>query len=152
MSYDTEDWCRIQRKTDFWFQKWQEFGEFWPDHSKFSKFLLLSFFIDPPSGENAVIKMSTFVFFYSCMGNCPPPLPPPSQRRKCRGVNQNVKIKIKMSTLIGSFCSNVWLKKAQRSYLSWYLWFRKWHEEYAKFSLYLKNLKIGTLMGSWRPK
>ena len=102
MSYDTEDWCRIQRKTDFWFQKWQEFGEFWPDHSKFSKFLLLSFFIDPPSGENAVIKMSTFVFFYSCMGNCPPP---PSQRRKCRGVNQNVKIKIKMSTLIGSFCS-----------------------------------------------
>ena len=61
MSHDTEDWCRIQRKTDFWFQKWQEFGEFWPDHSKFSKFLLLSFFIGPPSGRNAVIKMSTLI-------------------------------------------------------------------------------------------
>ena len=37
MSHDTEEWCKIWRKTDFLFQKWQEFGEFWPEHSKFSK-------------------------------------------------------------------------------------------------------------------
>ena len=29
MSPDTEEWWKIWRKTDFLFQKWQEFGEFW---------------------------------------------------------------------------------------------------------------------------
>ena len=28
---------RIWRKTDLLFPKWQEFGEFWPEHSKVSK-------------------------------------------------------------------------------------------------------------------
>ena len=37
MFYDNEDWCRIWRKTDLLFQKWQEFGEFWSEHSKVSK-------------------------------------------------------------------------------------------------------------------
>ena len=37
MSHDTEDWCKIWRKTDLLFQKWQEFGEFWFKHSKVSK-------------------------------------------------------------------------------------------------------------------
>ena len=37
MSHDSEDWCKIWRKTDLLFQKWQEFGEFWPEHSKVSK-------------------------------------------------------------------------------------------------------------------
>ena len=37
MSHDPEDWCKIWRKTDLLFQKWQEFGEFWPEHSKVSK-------------------------------------------------------------------------------------------------------------------
>ena len=40
MSHDPEDWCKIWRKTDLLFQKWQEFGKFWPDHSKVSKFAL----------------------------------------------------------------------------------------------------------------
>ena len=35
--YDTEYWCKIWRKTDFLFQKWQEFGEFSSEHSKVSK-------------------------------------------------------------------------------------------------------------------
>ena len=33
MSHDTEEWCKIWRKTDLLFQKWQEFGEFWSEHS-----------------------------------------------------------------------------------------------------------------------
>ena len=37
ISYDFEDWCEIWRKTDLLFQKWQEFGEFWLEHSKVSK-------------------------------------------------------------------------------------------------------------------
>ena len=36
-----EDWCKIWRKTDLLFQKWQEFGEFWPEHWKFSKMFTL---------------------------------------------------------------------------------------------------------------
>ena len=40
MSNDTENWCKIRRKTDLLFQKWQEFGEFWPEHLIFSKFPL----------------------------------------------------------------------------------------------------------------
>ena len=36
MCHDTEEWCKIWRKTDL-FQKWQKFGEFWPEHSEVSK-------------------------------------------------------------------------------------------------------------------
>ena len=35
--HDTEDWSKIWRKTDLLCQKWQEFGEIWPEHSKVSK-------------------------------------------------------------------------------------------------------------------
>ena len=37
MSHDTEDEMQIWRKTDFLFQKWQEFCKFWSKHSKVSK-------------------------------------------------------------------------------------------------------------------
>ena len=42
MSHDTEDWCKIRRKTELLFPKWHKFGEFWREHSKFSKFSLWS--------------------------------------------------------------------------------------------------------------
>ena len=42
-SYENEEWFKIWRKTDLLFQKWQEFGKFWPEHSKFSKFPLWLF-------------------------------------------------------------------------------------------------------------
>ena len=35
--HDKEDWCKIWRQTNLLFQKWQEFCEFWSDHSKISK-------------------------------------------------------------------------------------------------------------------
>ena len=41
MSHDPEEWCKIRRKTDLLFQKWQEFGEFWPEHSKVSQICTL---------------------------------------------------------------------------------------------------------------
>ena len=41
MSHDTEEWCKIWRKTNLLFQKWQEFGEFWSEHSKVSKICTL---------------------------------------------------------------------------------------------------------------
>ena len=33
-SHDIEEWYKIRKKTDLLFQKWQKFGEFWPEHSK----------------------------------------------------------------------------------------------------------------------
>ena len=42
MSHDTEDLCKIWRKTDLLLQKWQEFCEFWSKHSKVSKLCTLS--------------------------------------------------------------------------------------------------------------
>ena len=41
VSHDTEDWCKIWRKTDLLFQNWQEFGEFCSEHSKVSKIYTL---------------------------------------------------------------------------------------------------------------
>ena len=37
ISHEPEDWCKIWRKTDLLFKKWQEFGETWPEHSKVYK-------------------------------------------------------------------------------------------------------------------
>ena len=37
MSHDKEEWCKIWKKADLLFQKWQESSEFWPEHSRVSK-------------------------------------------------------------------------------------------------------------------
>ena len=37
--HDTRVWCKIWRKAHLWFEKWhEEFGNFSPEHTKFSKF------------------------------------------------------------------------------------------------------------------
>ena len=46
MFHDTEEWCKVWRKTDFWFQKWhEEFGEFSPNHSNVQKYHLDGLFL-----------------------------------------------------------------------------------------------------------
>ena len=36
--HDTEEWCKIWRKTNLWFENWhEEYGKFSPEHLKFSK-------------------------------------------------------------------------------------------------------------------
>ena len=45
ISHDTEGWCKIRRKTDFWLAKWhEEYGKCSPEHLKLSK---LGFWCDP---------------------------------------------------------------------------------------------------------
>ena len=41
MSHDSEEWCKIWRKTNLLFKRWQEFTEFWSEHSKVSKIFTL---------------------------------------------------------------------------------------------------------------
>ena len=40
MSDDTDEWWKIWKTANLLFHKWQEVGEFWPEHSKFSKYPL----------------------------------------------------------------------------------------------------------------
>ena len=36
--HDTEEWCKIWRKTNLWFENWhEEYGKFSPEHLKFSR-------------------------------------------------------------------------------------------------------------------
>ena len=36
--HDTEEWCKIWRKTNLWFENWhEEYGKFSPEHLKVSK-------------------------------------------------------------------------------------------------------------------
>ena len=42
ISNDTEEWCKIWRKTNLLFRKWQEFGEFWSEHSNVLKICTLT--------------------------------------------------------------------------------------------------------------
>ena len=45
ISHDTEEWCKVWRKTDLRFGKWhEEYGKFSPEHLKFSK---LGLWCDP---------------------------------------------------------------------------------------------------------
>ena len=47
MSHGSEDWCKIWRKTDFLFKKWQEFGKFWLEPSGVSKiFTFIGFYYE----------------------------------------------------------------------------------------------------------
>ena len=36
--HDTEEWCKIWKKINFWFKKWhEEYGKFWPEHLSSSR-------------------------------------------------------------------------------------------------------------------
>ena len=60
MSHDTEEWFKIWRKTNLLFQKWQESGEFWSEHSKVSKMCTL---IGPSRAKNITFNLK------KCRGN-----------------------------------------------------------------------------------
>ena len=57
MSHHTEDWCTILRKTNLLFQKWQEFSEFWSEHSKVYKIYT---FIDPFCGNYITFDLKRY--------------------------------------------------------------------------------------------
>ena len=68
ISYDPEDWCKMWRKTDLLIQKWQKFGEIWPEHSKVSKTCT---FICSYCGKYLMfdLKMYRGVFFHGAKGD-----------------------------------------------------------------------------------
>ena len=125
MSHDTEEWCKIWRKTDLLFQKWQEFGEFWFKHSKVSKIWTL---IGPFRAKYITFGLKKYrgVIFldtWSVMQN----------------LKKNWLVVRKITRNLANFHQNIWkyqiwdfngmilpkvknarAKKVQRSYLLWY--------------------------------
>ena len=57
MSHDTEEWFKIGKKTNLLFQKWQEFGEFWSEHSTVSKMCTL---IGPFRAKNMTFNLKKY--------------------------------------------------------------------------------------------
>ena len=104
-SYDAEERCKTSSKTNLLFQKWQEFGQFWSEHSKVSKIRSL---IGPFCAKYITLDL-----------------------KKYRGV-------IFHDT---EESHKIWRKTD--------LWFRKWHEEFGKFSL--EHLEVTKLRLWWDP-
>ena len=104
LSHDTKEWCKIWRKTNLLFQKWQELCEFWFKNS----------------------NLRNFHFDWSLL---------------CK-------------------VSNVWLKKAHRSHLSWQWnnvhnlkrnWLVVWEKTWRIWQIFTRpfgNVRLGLL---WDP-
>ena len=69
MSHDTEDWCKIWRKTDLLFQNWQEFGEFLSERSEVSN---ISTLIGPLREKYVMFDLKKYrgVIFHDTRGWC----------------------------------------------------------------------------------
>ena len=106
-SYVSWQWRAMQnlKKTNLLFQKWQEFGEFWSEHSKVSKICTL---IGPFCAKYVTFDLNKYrgVIFHDTEEVC-----------------------------------KIWRKTD--------LWFRKWHEEFGKFSA--EHLKVSKLGLWWDP-
>ena len=69
VSHHTEHWCKSSRKTDFLFQNWQEFGEFWSEHSKISTIYT---FIGPLHKKHVILDLKKYrdVIFHETRERC----------------------------------------------------------------------------------
>ena len=162
--HDTEEWCKIWRKTDLWFGKWhEEFGKFSPEHSKVSK---LGLWWGPfvQSRKCMSLKFTEELCVMTMKNDVKPE----------EGLTCHFKIDMrnltnfdlstwkvsKICTLNGLLLTN----EVDRSYLSW-LWRviqnlkKNWLAVckmtwgiWEIFTRALKSVKIETLMGSFCPK
>ena len=67
MFHDSEEWCKIWRKTNLWFGKWhEEFGKFLPEHLKVSK---LGLWWDPFVQSRKCISLTFTEELYMCHDN-----------------------------------------------------------------------------------
>ena len=160
---------QIWRKTDFLFQKWQEFGEFWSEHSKVSIiYTLIGPFrakyikFDLKSKEElSVMTLKSHAKFeekVTCALE--------NDMMNLANFHQNI-WKCQNRDFAGILLSkieNTWTKKLQMSMYTdneewWefikgiYLSFQNWHKEFDKFWLkHWKVSKIRTLIGWFWPK
>ena len=168
--HDTKEWCKIWRKADLWFGKWQEkFGIFSPEDSKVSalglwwdrfiqsiKYMSLKFM-----KEFCVTTMKNDANFErNWLQNW--------HEEFDKFWSEHLEVpNICTSMHNGLFLAkvfNFWAKKVQRCYLSWHWrvmqnlkknWLVVWKMTWGIWQIFtraLRSLKIGTLMGSFYPK
>ena len=170
MSHDTKEWCRTWRKANLLFQQWQEFGEFWSEHSKVSKIcILIGCFhakyiafdlkkyrrvIFHDTAELCKIRRNTDLWFGKL-------------HKEFGKISSEQLESVKIGTFMGSFCLKQKMHelKIYRGVICndtekwWKIWrgigllFQNWHKEFDK--IWLKHSKVSkmyTLMGCFWPK
>ena len=170
ISHDPEEWCKIWGKTDLLFQKWQKFGEFWPEHSKVSHICTL---IGSYCAKYLMFGLKKYrgVIFHDTEEWC-------KTWRKTNlwfgkwnlECNEELRLSVKTKTLMGSFCPKQKMHElkvyrgATRNNTEewWKIWrridllFQNWNLEWGVMrnltSFDPKCQKICNLMGSFWPK
>ena len=168
MSHNTEEWCKDWRKTGLLFQKQQEFGEYWPVHSKFSTLI-------GSSCANYIvfdIKKYRGVIFRDTKRHW---LMQNLKKNYCLVWKMTWEIwqiftraleslkNLHFNGLLLKKVCNAWAKKVQKNYASWHWkvmqslknWLAIWKMTVGIWQIFtgaLESLKIGTFMGSFHPK
>ena len=163
--HDTEEWCKVWRKTDLWFGKWrEEFDKFLPDHSTVSKLgLWWGPFIQ--SRKCMSLKFTSYVSWqWRMMQNLKRNWLVSS--KWTWGIQGNLTWALKnlknfhFNGLLLTKVCNVWAWNVQRSYVWWHwrlmqnsketdLCFQQRHEKSDKFSP--EHLKVSILGLWWDP-
>ena len=152
MFHDTEEWCKIWRKTGLWFRKWHgEFSNFLPEHSKVSK---LGLWWDPYIHSRKCISLKVteelcvmtlkndakFEEKLTCRSKI--------DMRNLLNFDQSTRKSQKICTLIGSFWTKYIIFELQKHRRVMFdgtedwckIWsktdlcFPKWDEKFGKFS------------------
>ena len=167
MYHDSEEWCKIWRKIYLLFQKWQEFGEFWPENSKVSKIGTLIGSFD----ANLMFELKNYrgVIFHDTEEWCKISRKTDLWFGKWLGIWQiftRALESVKIENLVGSFCPK-WKMHELKIYRGvmcnyteqwWKTWrgidlsLQNWHEEFDKFwPKHSEVSKICALMGYFWP-
>ena len=151
MFHDTEGWCKIWRKTDFWPWKWhEEFGKGLPEHSKVSKLeLWYDHFIQIRKCMRLKITDELCVMTKNNNEKLEEELTCcfKMDMRNLKNFGLSTRMSPKFCTLMGSFWTKYMSELKKYRGVMFYdtedwrklwrkteLWFGKWQEEFRKFS------------------
>ena len=168
--HNIEEWCKIWRKTDLWFEKWHEkFGKFSPEHLKVWKLgLWWHTFVWSRKGISLKITEELCAMTMKNDTNiedeltCRFEIDMRPSRILTRAL-ESLK-NLCFNWLLVTKVYNAWATKVQRIYLSWNVrtmqilkknWLVAWKltcEIEQVFNIALEGVKIVTFMGSFCPK
>ena len=125
MFHDTEEWCKVWRKTDSWFQKLhEEFGEFSHNHSKVAKFHFNGLFLSKAYDVWAKkIQRNYLSWHWTVMQNWNKPWPWVSKMGWGIGRILLEHLKSEKLYIDGLFllkAYNVWAWKLKKNYVLWH--------------------------------
>ena len=169
--HDTEEWCKIWRKTDLWFGKWhEEYGKFSPEHLKVSKLGLWWDLLIQSSLKSMGLKFTEEL----CIMTMKNDAKFEEELTCCFKIDMGSLMNFDLSTWrhkkFSLECARlskvymVWAKKVKRSYLSWHSrvmqnlkknWLVVWKMKWGILQIFtraLESVKIRSLMGYFCPE